>query len=212
MVSLCYDAKDWDKLNETIVLLSKRRAQLKQAVTAMVQQASTYLDELAEARKLSLIETPRNVSEGKMCAPPAHAPLGPPALRIARRRPSCPPAIAPSLWLSAPAARRYVEVERARLTRILAGMQEATGDVEARAQVGAGHCEPPLLTRLCAEQAARKTMQDTVVETLGGMDKREKTDFILEQIRLRLGGGCPRAAWGPPLSPSPASPTGSVSR
>jgi len=124
MVSLCYDAKDWDKLNETIVLLSKRRAQLKQAVTAMVQQASTYLDELAEARKLSLIETLRNVSEGKM----------------------------------------YVEVERARLTRILAGMQEATGDVEA----------------------ARKTMQDTVVETLGGMDKREKTDFILEQIRLCL--------------------------
>ena len=91
-------------------------------------------------------------------------------------------------------------------------MQEAKGDVEARAQVRAGHCERPLLTRLCAEQAARKTMQDTVVETLGGMDKREKTDFILEQIRLGLGGGCPRAAWGPPLSPSLASPTGSVSR
>ena len=58
--------------------------------------------------------------------------------------------------------RRYVEVERARLTRILAQMQEAKGDVDA----------------------ARLTMQDTVVETLGGMDKREKTEFILEQVRL----------------------------
>lgn len=57
-----------------------------------------------------------------------------------------------------------MECERARLTRILAGMQEASGDVDA----------------------ARKTMQDTVVETLGGMDKREKTDFILEQVRLCL--------------------------
>lgn len=68
MVNLCYEAKNWEKLNEIIVLLSKRRAQLKQAVTAMVQQASAYVDELDEPLKLSLIETLRNVSEGKMCA------------------------------------------------------------------------------------------------------------------------------------------------
>ena len=70
MVTMCYDAKNWEKLNETIVLLSKRRAQLKQAVTAMVQQASAYVDELEEPLKLSLIETLRNVSEGKMCVWP----------------------------------------------------------------------------------------------------------------------------------------------
>ena len=52
MVSLCYDAKDWDKLNETIVLLSKRRAQLKQAVTAMVQQASKYVEELTDRKSV----------------------------------------------------------------------------------------------------------------------------------------------------------------
>lgn len=77
MVSLCYDAKDWEKLNETIVLLSKRRAQLKQAVTAIVQQASRYVEELDETRKLALIETLRNVSEGKMYVstpdPPIHS-------------------------------------------------------------------------------------------------------------------------------------------
>jgi len=125
MVQLCYDAKSWTTLNETLTMLSKRRAQLKQAVTAMVQQASKYVDEFTdEALKLKLIETLRAVSEGKM----------------------------------------YVEVERARLTKTLAGMHEAKGEVEE----------------------ARKIMQDTQVETLGGMDRREKTDFILEQVRLCL--------------------------
>lgn len=125
MIELCHKAKAWQTLNETIVLLSKRRAQLKQAVTAMVQQASKYVDEQPdEASKLQLIETLRTVSEGKM----------------------------------------YVEVERARLTKILAAMHEAKGDVAQ----------------------ARKVMQDTQVETLGGMDRREKTEFILEQVRLCL--------------------------
>merc|ERR1719152_15760 len=36
---------------------------------------------------------------------------------------------------------------------------------------------------------ARKVMIDTVVETLGGMGKREKTAFILEQVRLCLDTG-----------------------
>eukprot|EP00965_Chrysotila_dentata_P206704 6183684-Pleurochrysis_carterae.AAC.3 len=108
-------------LNDTIVLLSKRRAQLKQAVTAMVQEASKYVSEQSdEALKLQLIETLRAVSEGKM----------------------------------------YVEVERARLTKTLAAMHEAKGELEE----------------------ARKIMQDTTVETLGGMDRREKTEFILEQV------------------------------
>jgi len=58
----------------------------------------------------------------------------------------------------------FVEVERARLTRTLAGILEANGDATE----------------------ARKIMIETVVETLGGMGKREKTDFILEQVRLCL--------------------------
>merc|ERR1719223_276042 len=61
----------------------------------------------------------------------------------------------------------FVEVERARLTKTLAVITEAKGEIEE----------------------ARATMQDTQVETLGGMDKREKTEFILEQIRLCLAVG-----------------------
>jgi len=109
-------------------MLAKRRAQLKQAVTAMVQLASKYVEELTEeATKLQLIETLRAVSEGKM----------------------------------------FVEVERARLTKALAVIHESKGDL----------------------LEARKIMIDTVVETLGGMDKREKTEFILEQVRLCLDTG-----------------------
>ena len=125
MVEFCWEAKNLTTLNETIVTLSKRRAQLKQAVTKMVQQACKYVEELSsEADKIQLIETLRSISEGKI----------------------------------------YVEVERARLTKILADIHEAKGEVEE----------------------ARKLMQDTTVETLGGMDRREKTEFILEQVRLCL--------------------------
>ena len=128
MVQMCYDAKNWEVLNETITMLSKRRAQLKQVVGAMVRQATKYVDEQKdEALKLQLIHTLRAVSEGKI----------------------------------------FVEVERARLTMTLASILESKGEIEE----------------------ARTIIQDTQVETLGGMDKREKTEFILEQIRLCLAVG-----------------------
>ena len=125
MVDMCHAAKDYPRLNETITMLSKRRAQVKEAVGAMVRKATEFLDGLPdEATTLALIDTLRAVSEGKM----------------------------------------FVEVERARLTKRLAGMHEASGKTVE----------------------ARKIMIETVVETLGGMDKREKTAFILEQVRLCL--------------------------
>lgn len=58
----------------------------------------------------------------------------------------------------------FVENERARLTRQLARMKEAEGDVKA----------------------ASKLMQELQVETYNTMDKKEKTDYILEQMRLCL--------------------------
>mmetsp|Transcript_30634 Transcript_30634/g.79550 ORF Transcript_30634/g.79550 Transcript_30634/m.79550 type:complete len:442 (-) Transcript_30634:384-1709(-) len=125
MVEFCWEAKDLPRLSETIVMLSKRRAQIKEAVAQMVRKGMEFLDELKEEDKqLALIETLRAVSEGKM----------------------------------------FVEVERARLTLKLAGLLESKGDKEE----------------------ARKIMIETVVETLGGMGKREKTAFILEQVRLCL--------------------------
>jgi 26S proteasome regulatory subunit N5 len=58
----------------------------------------------------------------------------------------------------------YVEVERARLTRMLSKIREDEGNINEAADI----------------------LQELQVETFGSMDKREKTDFILEQMRLTL--------------------------
>eukprot|EP01102_Stenamoeba_stenopodia_P002677 TRINITY_DN12536_c0_g1_i1.p1 TRINITY_DN12536_c0_g1~~TRINITY_DN12536_c0_g1_i1.p1 ORF type:complete len:445 (+),score=132.92 TRINITY_DN12536_c0_g1_i1:192-1526(+) len=58
----------------------------------------------------------------------------------------------------------FVENERARLTKILATLQENQGKISEAAEI----------------------LQEIQVETYGTMDKREKTEFILEQVRLCL--------------------------
>ncbi|KGN62104.1 26S proteasome non-ATPase regulatory subunit 12 homolog A [Cucumis sativus] len=67
ILQLCFEAKAWRTLNDQIMLLSKRRGQLKQAVTAMVQQAMQYIDETPDIEtKIELIKTLNNVSAGKI--------------------------------------------------------------------------------------------------------------------------------------------------
>jgi 26S proteasome regulatory subunit N5 len=56
----------------------------------------------------------------------------------------------------------YVEVERARVTRILSDIKKEQGDLKSAAEV------------LCELQ----------VETFGSMERREKTEFILAQVAL----------------------------
>lgn len=125
IVKLFRDRKDWKAVGEHVVLLSKRRAQVKAAVTKTVQEAITYLDLIEdEAERMVLLETLRDVTAGKI----------------------------------------YVEMEGARLTRRLAGVKEAKGDLEGAAAI----------------------MQELQVETFGGMERKEKFDFILEQMRLCL--------------------------
>lgn len=58
----------------------------------------------------------------------------------------------------------YVEIERARLTKILADIKELDGDILGAATI----------------------MEALQIETYGTMDKREKVEFILEQMRLCL--------------------------
>jgi 26S proteasome regulatory subunit N5 len=54
-------------LNEQVLLLSKKHGQLKQAITKMVQVVMGFLDETPNAdTKLSVIETLRTVTEGKV--------------------------------------------------------------------------------------------------------------------------------------------------
>ncbi|KND02822.1 proteasome regulatory particle lid subunit RPN5 [Spizellomyces punctatus DAOM BR117] len=124
-MQICRLSGDWKLLNEHIILLSKKHGLLKQAVTKMIQEAMTYIDQTPDMpTKLELINTLRTVTEGKI----------------------------------------FVEVERARLTRTLAKIKEDEGNIVEAADI----------------------LQDVQVETFGSMDKREKTDFILEQMRLCL--------------------------
>jgi len=125
IVQLCYQAKDWNLLNEQVIVLTKKRAQLKQAVAKMVGECCTYLDNMPDKEiLLKFIDTLRTVTEGKI----------------------------------------YVEVERARLTHRLAKMHEADGKVPE----------------------AAKIMQELQVETYGSMERKEKVELILEQMRLCL--------------------------
>lgn len=96
MIGLCYQQKEYKLLNENISLLSKKRALLKQAITAMIQEAAKYVDEIEDMTlKLELIDTLRTVTDGKI----------------------------------------FVEVERARLTRILVNIKEADGKVAEAAEL-----------------------------------------------------------------------------
>jgi len=62
------------------------------------------------------------------------------------------------------AGKIHVEIERARLTMKLSKMKEADGDIAGAADV----------------------LHELQVETYGSMDRREKVEFILDQMRLSL--------------------------
>lgn len=121
--TICKDAGNWNLLNDQVLVLSKKHGQLKQAITKMVQTVMTFLDATPNIEtKLSVIETLRTVTEGKI----------------------------------------FVEVERARVTKILSDIKKQQGDLKSAMDI------------LCELQ----------VETFGSMDRREKTEFILAQVAL----------------------------
>lgn len=60
-------------MNEQVLLLSKKHGQLKQATTKMVQTVMGFLDDTPNLEtKLSVIETLRTVTEGKVSSATAH--------------------------------------------------------------------------------------------------------------------------------------------
>ncbi|KAL7800092.1 PCI domain-containing protein [Trichoderma ceciliae] len=128
IVTLCKNAGDWSLMNDQTLVLSKKHSQLKQAITKMVQTVVGFLDDTPDLKtKLSVIETLRTVTEGKI----------------------------------------FVEVERARVTKILSDIKKQQGDAKAATEI------------LCELQ----------VETFGSMDRREKTEFILAQVALCIESG-----------------------
>ncbi|GJQ15035.1 hypothetical protein GpartN1_g6826.t1 [Galdieria partita] len=129
IIRLCHKRGNWQLTMEHVQLLSKRRAQVKQAIAAVVRECMTYLSDpnLDEPTRLEVLRVLREVTEGKI----------------------------------------FLELERARLTKTLAEIEESKGNVAIAADL----------------------MEELQVETFGSMDKREKIVFILEQIRLSLDKG-----------------------
>ena len=67
VVRPCHEAGDWPALCEHVVLLSKRRAQVKAAVSDMVKEAMLYVEAQQDMdKKIKLIETLNDVTEGKI--------------------------------------------------------------------------------------------------------------------------------------------------
>lgn len=124
IVQIYFDLKDWTKLKEYIILLPKKRGQLKRATTDLVHLVMSWLVALDKEKKVELITTLNEVTEGKI----------------------------------------FVEVEKARLTNMLATMKEQEGKVEEAANL----------------------LQEVQVESFGAMERREKSEYILNQMRLVL--------------------------
>jgi 26S proteasome regulatory subunit N5 len=124
LTKLYFDAGNWAMLREYLVVMSKKRGQLKRAITDMVHQAMGWLETLEQAKKLELIDTLNEITEGKI----------------------------------------FLEVEKARLTKMQADMKEAGGDIAEAANL----------------------IQEVQVETFTAMDRTEKTEYILNQMRLVL--------------------------
>lgn len=67
ILELLFNARDWQQLNEHIILLSKRRSQLKQVVQAFVRQAMSYIDQLPDKdTQVELMKALQAVTEGKI--------------------------------------------------------------------------------------------------------------------------------------------------
>ncbi len=133
IVRACFQAKAWPALNENVLLISKRRSQLKQArgargvfgalkrgtspharraarapqaIASMVQECMTFLDQTPDLdTKVALIKTLVTVSAGKACS----------AQRVRWLRPAPPRTLTRSRLARVPAPLRMRAAPRADL-------------------------------------------------------------------------------------------------
>lgn len=67
IVEILFKSKNWNSLNENLIILTKKRFQLKEAVVVMIQKCIEFIDEIANKdEKLKLIENLRLITDGKI--------------------------------------------------------------------------------------------------------------------------------------------------
>ncbi|KAL9181952.1 hypothetical protein ACHAXT_012295 [Thalassiosira profunda] len=137
-LELCHEANDGEALLATLKTLSTRRSQKSKAVAALVATCLPWVVEGGDGF------TPLPAAGGGEAAKARDA-------LVEELR-------------NITDGKMYLEAERARLTRTVAILKEAEGDVAGAANV----------------------LQEVHVETYGSISKREKVEFILEQMRLTL--------------------------
>ncbi|WWC70790.1 uncharacterized protein I206_104742 [Kwoniella pini CBS 10737] len=169
LTRLVWEQSDLDLLNSQLTILSKKHGQLKEAVVRMVDEAMNWLPTLKTQkdqgkfkngtdRWLELVKTLRDITEGKI----------------------------------------YLELPRARLTVMLASYHEQLSENAPKEASSSTTPTPSTSTSTTDKDkpkpepvtskdhldVAADLMSDIQVETYSSMDKREKTEFILEQMRL----------------------------
>ena len=66
LLELLYKQQNYKDAQEKLVLLTKRRGQLKEVVRAMVRQCMEFLDEMGRETKEEMIRTLQGITEGKI--------------------------------------------------------------------------------------------------------------------------------------------------
>jgi len=139
-LELCHEANDHEALLATLKTLSTRRSQKSKAIATLVSKCLPWVV-TADTDGF----TPLPVADGTEESKKAQIALVEELRNITD-------------------GKMYLEAERARLTRTVAILKEAAGDIAGAADV----------------------LQEVHVETYGSISKREKIEFILEQMRLTL--------------------------
>mmetsp|Transcript_14875 Transcript_14875/g.32725 ORF Transcript_14875/g.32725 Transcript_14875/m.32725 type:complete len:469 (-) Transcript_14875:534-1940(-) len=135
-LDLCRDAGDAESLLATLKTLVTRRSQKSKAIEALVQKCLPWVVDGTDG--YTPLPVPDSEAKGR-------------------------DALVEELR-NVTDGKMYLEAERARLTRAVAILREASGDVAGAADV----------------------LHEVHVETYGSISKREKVEFILEQMRITL--------------------------
>lgn len=146
-LELCHQLDDQEALLATLKTLSTRRSQKSKAIAALVAKCLPWV---VDVHTDGFTPLPLDIKTADAATAAAAATSHRDALVEELR--------------NITDGKMYLEAERARLTRSVAIIKEAAGDVAGAANV----------------------LQEVHVETYGSISKREKVEFILEQMRLTL--------------------------
>lgn len=153
---ITYDARNYALLNSSINTLSKKHGQLKGAVQAMVELSIGWLDEIKQQD---------GVEKWLELVETLRAVTEGKVRRLVFLL--YPKAQIPCMQI-------FLETPRARVTLLLSKYHEELAD------------SPNAKTPKEALQTASDLLSDLQVETYSSMERKEKTEFILEQMRLLI--------------------------